>query len=162
VRAKQLQAALQRKLVRAWQGVSADWRKIMNPRRGVLTRFNHAATHNVPASSEWAQLASEVWETAQSVVIQIELPGMRQEDVDVSVRQGRLIIRGEKLAAPEVTPRLYHLMERTFGSFERSVDLPPDLDVPKAEISFQDGIMTAIVPKMKDTPPPPPPRRRRR
>jgi HSP20 family protein len=87
------------------------------------------------------------------VVVQIEMPGMRQEDVEVSVRQGRLIIRGEKLRAAEATPRLYHLMERTFGRFERSIDLPRDLDVAKAEISFRDGIMTAIVPKINDTPP---------
>lgn len=100
-------------------------------------------------------LAGEVWETAQSVVVQFEMPGMRQEDVDVSIREGRLIIRGEKLRVAEATPRLHHLMERTFGRFERRIDLPRGLNAAKVEVSFRDGIMTAIVPKMQDTPPRP-------
>ena len=98
-------------------------------------------------------LAGEVWETGQSVVVQIELPGMRQEDVEVSIRPGRLVIRGEKLRAADATPRLYHLMERAFGRFERRIDLPRGLDGAKAEVSFRDGIMTAIVPKIEPTPP---------
>jgi HSP20 family protein len=87
------------------------------------------------------------------VVVQIELPGMRQEDVDVSIRPGRLVIRGEKLRAADATPRRYHLMERAFGRFERFIDLPRGLDGAKAEVSFRDGIMTAIVPKIEPTPP---------
>ena len=152
VGAKKIRTDLQRSFTRAWEGITAEWRRIVT-RGGGLTHFTRTATHNEPASSEWALLAGEVWETAHSVVVQIEVPGMGQEDVDVSIRQGRLVIRGEKPRAAETTPRLYHLMERAFGRFERRIDLPRGLDAAKAEVSFRDGIMTAIVPKMEATPP---------
>jgi HSP20 family protein len=143
----------QRSFSRVREGISAEWRRIVTRGRGALTRFTLVAVHNKRPSPEWAMLAGEVWETAQSVVVQVELPGMRQEDVDVSIRPGRLVIRGEKLRDAEGSPRLYHLMERAFGRFERRIDLPPGLDGRRAEISFRDGIMTAIVPKTEPTPP---------
>jgi HSP20 family protein len=154
---KKIRSALQQSFTRRCEGFIAELRRIMTRGDGTLTRFTRAATHNEPPFSVWALLAGEVWETAQCVVVQIEMPGMREEDVDISIRQGRLVIRGEKLRAAEATPRLYHLMERAFGKFERHIHLPHGLDAAKAEVSFRDGIMTAIVPKMEATPP----RRRR-
>ena len=150
---KKLWSGLQRGFTRVGEEITGQWRRIVTRGGGVVTRYTRTATHNEPASSEWAMLAGEVWETAQSVVVQIELPGMRREDVDASIRPGRLVIRGEKLRAADATPRLYHSMERAFGRFERRIDLPRGLDGAKAEVSFRDGIMTAIVPKIEPTPP---------
>ena len=101
----------------------------------------------------WALLAGECWETAQSVIVRIELPGMRKEDIDVSVDHGRLHIRGIKRSSDEDEPRFYLLMERAFGSFERSVPLPPNVDAGHPEVAYEEGVITVILPKTEATPP---------
>jgi HSP20 family protein len=83
----------------------------------------------------------------------IELAGMRKEDLRISVDRGRLCIRGEKRSSEEGEARHYHLMERAFGRFERSISLPPNIDAEGAEVSYQDGVITAILPKTQSSPP---------
>jgi len=113
---KKLWNGLQRRFTRVGEAITAQWRRIVTRGGGVLARYTRTATHNEPASSQWALLAGEVWETAQSVVVQIELPGMRQEDVDVSIRPGRLVIRGEKLrVAHRLDDRLHLDRPRRHG-----------------------------------------------
>lgn len=93
---KKIRSDLQRSFTRMCEGFIAELRSIVTRGDGTLTRLARAATHNEPPFSERALLAGEVWEPAQSVVVQIEMPGMREEDVDVSIRQGRLVIRGDR------------------------------------------------------------------
>jgi HSP20 family protein len=68
---------------------------------------------------QWALLAAEAWETAHAVVVRLELPGLKREDIDVSIDRGTLRVRGEKRFAGRTQGRTYHLMERAFGRFER-------------------------------------------
>ncbi len=131
----------------------------------MLTRSNDALTQYVSSAKQrkadgntkhfptWALLAGECWETAQAVIVRIELPGMRKEDINVSVDRGRLRIRGDKQFSGEDEPRFYHLMERAFGRFERSIPLPHNIDARRAEVSYQDGVLTVILPKSEVAPP---------
>lgn len=78
---------------------------------------------------------------------------MSKDDIEVSIHPGGLRIRGEKRSVADHQRRLYHLMERAFGRFERTLPLPHNIDASKAEVSYQDGVMTVIVPKTQATPP---------
>jgi HSP20 family protein len=155
---RKLRSELERSVSRAWEGLTEGWREVLTRGNGALTQFVRAAkqkkgeevTKDFP---RWGFLASECWETAQAIIVRIELPGMRKEDIDVCVSRGRLKVRGEKRYAPGDGPRYYHLMERAFGRFERTIALPPDTDAKRAEVSYQDGIITVILPKIEATPP---------
>ena len=154
---KRVRTELERGVVRAWEGLTEGWREILTRSNGALTQFVQAARQRRDEKTkdfpQWTLLAGECWETAQSVIVRVELPGMRKEDLAISIHPGRLRIRGEKYSSGKEEERHYHLMERAFGRFERSIGLPPNVDASRAEVSYQDGVITVILPKTKATPP---------
>jgi HSP20 family protein len=155
---KKLRSELERSISRAWEGLTDGWRELLSRSTGALTHFVRAATqHKTENSPEdaphWAILAAECWETAYSVIVQIEVPGMSKDDLDVSIYRGGLRIRGEKRLAADQQGRLYYLMERAFGRFERTISMPDNIDAPRAEVSYRDGVVTVIVPKTQAAPP---------
>jgi HSP20 family protein len=154
---RKLRSELERGISRAWESLTEGWREVLTRSSGALTQYVRAAKQRGKEADKsfptWALLAGECWETAQSVIVRIELPGMRKEDIHVSVDHGRLRIRGIKRSSGEDEPRFYHLMERAFGSFERSVPLPSNIDAGHAEVAYDDGVITVILPKTEATPP---------
>lgn len=101
----------------------------------------------------WSLLAAEVWETAKSVIVRIEVPGLDEEDLGVSIRGNTLRICGDKHAGVERERRLYHLMERAYGHFERTISLPHNVAGDEAEVSYKNGVLTVIMPKTETIPP---------
>ncbi len=78
---------------------------------------------------------------------------MEKADFDISVHGGELRIRGEKRSRRDRQERLYHLMERAYGHFERRIALPHSVDSAQAEVSYHGGVLTVILPKNEDVPP---------
>ena len=78
---------------------------------------------------------------------------MRKEDLDISIHGNLLRIRGEKRSYSEHQDRLYRLTERAYGRFERSIAVPHGIDEKQAEVSYQDGVITVIMPKTETIPP---------
>ena len=78
---------------------------------------------------------------------------MDKEDFDISFQERALRIRGEKRCKGEDDGRSYYLSERAYGHFERLISLPHSIDRTQAEVSYQDGVLTVIVPKTADIPP---------
>jgi HSP20 family protein len=154
---RNLRSELQRSISRAWDGLTEGWREVLSRGSGALTHFGTAKQQKdagTPgAFPQWALLAAESWETAQSIIVRIEIPGMSKKDMQISIDRGALRIRGERRAATDQPTRRYTLMERAFGRFERTFPLPHDIDASKAEVSYQDGVITVIVPKTKAIPP---------
>jgi len=89
----------------------------------------------------------DVRETDQEVEVIAELPGMDEADVDVSVAEGMLTIRGEKKSEREREGDGYILRERSFGRIERMVPLPEGLDLDSAEATFKNGVLTVKIAK---------------
>jgi HSP20 family protein len=81
--------------------------------------------------------------------ISLELPGVAGGDIDVSVQDGTLTIRGEKRFDHEESGRTYFFSEREFGAFQRSFRLPPDAAGDRVEASFRNGILTVTIPKLR-------------
>jgi HSP20 family protein len=88
-----------------------------------------------------------MFEKDDKYTVKAELPGMKEEDVDVSVVGDRLTIRGEKKAEHEVKQENYYRSERSYGSFFRSIDLPSDANPGKIEASYDDGVLEVTIPK---------------
>lgn len=95
---------------------------------------------------EWAP-AIDIYETGDAFVLEAELPGMDPDDIEVSVEDGVLSIRGERRQEREVKEENYHRVERAYGAFQRSVRLPLDIDADGVKAAYDNGVLKATVPK---------------
>ena len=101
-----------------------------------------------PQAPEWGWApAVEMYEKEDRYVIRAEVPGAKEEDVDVSVVGDTLTIRGEKKAETEVKEEDYHCRECSYGAFSRSLRLPPNVEAGKVEASLDDGVLEVTLPK---------------
>jgi len=91
--------------------------------------------------------AVDVFEKEDRFVVKAELPGMKEEDIDVSVVGDTLSIKGEKKTETEIKEEDYYRCERSYGSFYRSIPIPSNVDANKIEASFEDGILEVALPK---------------
>jgi HSP20 family protein len=89
----------------------------------------------------------DVRESANAIVVEAELPGVDEKDVTVSLANGVLTIKGEKKHEKEEKSENYHLTERSFGSFERSIRLPDTIDEGKVDAKFEKGVLKVTAAK---------------
>jgi HSP20 family protein len=92
-------------------------------------------------------------ESENDVTITAELPGVDPKDVEINVTENLLTIRGEKKEEKEEKKRNYHYVERSFGSFHRSIQLPSSVDSNKVDASYKNGILTVTLQKRPDAKP---------
>jgi len=91
--------------------------------------------------------AVDVAEKEDAFEITAELPGMEEKDIEVTLSNGGLLIRGEKQAEKEEKKKDYYLSERSYGSFERYFGLPDTVASDKISASFKNGVLTVTLPK---------------
>ncbi len=91
--------------------------------------------------------AVDVTQTDKGYEVTAELPGMEEKDIDVKLANGILTIKGEKRDEKEEKKKDYYVSERSFGSFERSFQVPADVDADKINASFKKGLLTVMLPK---------------
>jgi HSP20 family protein len=101
----------------------------------------------VPVEERGWMPAVDVFEKEDKFVVKAELPGMKEEDIDVSVIGDTLSIKGEKKTETEIKDENYYRCERSYGSFYRSIPIPSNVDANKIEASFEDGILEVALPK---------------
>ena len=89
----------------------------------------------------------DISEDEKSVLVSAELPGVRQEDLDIRLHHGLLTIKGEKRFEEEQKEENYHRIERSYGSFSRSVRLPSAVREDDVEATFKDGVLKLTLPK---------------
>ncbi len=93
----------------------------------------------------------DVKENGQHLLVTVELPGMEAKDVEVELDRSFLLLKGKKDEIKEEKGEAFYRRERRFGSFERQVPLPWDIDPnTKVEASFKNGVLTVHVPKPKE------------
>ena len=93
---------------------------------------------------------TDISETDQSLDVEVELPGVKLEDVDVSVVDEMLVIRGTKKTESERKDKNYHVIERSSGEFSRRIPLGFDVEADKVKASFRDGVLSVQVTKPAD------------
>jgi HSP20 family protein len=96
--------------------------------------------------------ALDLYESGDNVVAVVELPGMRKEDIDISLRDGTLTISGER-KGESTNGEKAQRSERYVGTFRRSITLPTRVDADKVGASYEDGILKMILPKAEEAKP---------
>ncbi len=92
----------------------------------------------------------DIYETEQDIVLTAELPGVDPKDVEATVHEGTLYLKGERKYEKEVKEESYHHVERAYGSFARSFELPASVDADKVQAEFKDGVLTLTMPKKEE------------
>jgi HSP20 family protein len=92
-------------------------------------------------------LALDMYETDDKVMVEAGVPGVKPEEIDVQVTGNVLTIKGERREEKKEEKASYIHQERRYGSFQRSVTLPTEVDVDKAEAKFEHGVLTLTLPK---------------
>jgi len=107
---------------------------------------------NGVSTSAWLP-SVDVFEDKESLKIVAELPGLKPEDVKITLENSTLTLRGEKKQVAEEKTERVHRYERSYGSFERSFSLPNTVDVEKVEAGFENGVLTITLPKAEKAKP---------
>lgn len=148
-----------RELNRAWENLSEGWRELLSRGGGALTHFGRdkdqeadSALAFPPAGfPRWSLLAGEVEETDKDILVRVEVPGMDKDDCRVTIEGNVLHLTGEKRYQRETHDSTYHVMERAYGAFQRSIPLPRHVEIDQAEASYKNGVLTVRLPKTGGT-----------
>jgi HSP20 family protein len=154
---KQAGKTIGQEMGRAWESLHDGWREMLSRSGAALTHFvrgkeEPAGESGVAAAfPRWSLLAGEVEETAREIVVRMEIPGVEKDDCHVTIEGNVLRLSGQRRFAGDSVNSIYHVMERAYGAFERSVALPRNVDIEHAKASYLNGVLTVRLP-LKDEP----------
>jgi HSP20 family protein len=114
--------------------------------RDEMDRLFDAVAGRTEREPNWAP-PMDIEETKESVVVRAEVPGMKKDDIKISLSGDVLSICGERKWESEQEDKTWHRIERAYGKFQRSLVLPSDVEGDKAKASYQDGILQLTLPK---------------
>lgn len=117
-----------------------------------LSRFFQDLTsrgQEAEAPTVWAPRV-DIEEDKDSYLVKAELPGMKLEDIKITINENQLVIRGEKRREMESSEKTYHRVERVYGSFERAFTLTKVVAADKIEAIYREGVLTVRVPKAEE------------
>lgn len=107
---------------------------------------------NTLLGGQWSP-AIDVYDSKDNVLVKVDLPGLTKDEIEVSIQDNNLILKGEKRKDTEVKEENYYKTERFYGSFYRTVPLPSAVDQAKVESSYKDGVLTLELPKKEEAKP---------
>ncbi len=122
-------------------------REMMTLREAMDRLFDDAFTRPISLRGVSTVPAIDMYQTNDAVVVKAALPGLKPEEVQISVTADVLTLRGESKQVDEQKEATYHIREQRFGVFERSVMLPTDVQTDKAKADFENGLLTITLPK---------------
>ncbi len=116
--------------------------------------FNHALARTTPALSEvkWAPAVDLAIKNG-NVVVTADLPGLSKDDIDISMQNNVLTLKGQKRREKEIKEESCYCVERTFGSFQRTIKLPTDVDSSKVKATYKDGVLEIVLPQVESAKP---------
>jgi len=115
--------------------------------------FDSAFGQDAVAGSAWVP-AVDIYETAEKdVVLKVDLPDVKRENIKVTFENNVLSIEGERQLAPNVVEDRFHRLERAHGSFRRSFTLPTTVDATRVDANYQDGVLTVKLPRREESRP---------
>jgi HSP20 family protein len=111
--------------------------------------FLDESSKNGLMPSAWRPM-TDIYETKDAYVFKVELPGFKKEDIKVEFSNETLVLRGERKQEEEVKNENCHRLERSYGMFERSFNIPKNVDAKKIDASLKDGILLLTIPKVEE------------
>jgi HSP20 family protein len=112
------------------------------------SRRSTDGSENDAATPSWIP-SVDVFEAENEIVLRAELPGLSEEDVEITLENGRLAVRGEKKLEKEEVEGEYRRVESRFGSFFRSFAVPNSVDRERIEATFEKGVLQVSLPKVE-------------
>ena len=97
----------------------------------------------------------DIYEGSENVVLRADLPGLRQDEIDVRIENGQLRLRGTRALPDGAGREEYHRIERPFGNFVRVFSLPNTVDVTRVKAEFRNGVLEVTLPKRQESQPRP-------
>lgn len=132
----------------AWKWLAEGWRHISAKAANALTYFSPAKAGEEEASMRWGLLAVDVHERGDHLTVELEVPGLEKEDLDVTVEDDRLVVTGTKRYESEREEGSVRITERAFGRFQRTIPLPEKVTASGAQATYKRGVLTLKVPKL--------------
>jgi HSP20 family protein len=136
-----------------WSGSKSEVEPFRALHQEIERLFNDF-TSDMPMIGRWADNANgrlslrcDVAETDKTLEVTAELPGVSEKEIDVSLAGDMLTIKAEKKSDKEEKTKDYHLVERSYGTFQRSMQLPFQADPAKIDAKFDKGVLKLVVPK---------------
>ncbi len=120
---------------------NSRWPSLLDPLYDPLRSFGQRV-------ADWLKPASAASGNDNSYTISVELPGVTEDDISLTVQEGSLVVRGEKKTETEETGDTWFFSERQYGAFSRTFRLPEDADGPKATASMKDGVLSISIPRV--------------
>jgi HSP20 family protein len=145
-------------LIRYYSPELSRWNpfeRLSSLRDEVNRLFEGASSTSAPDTglfTEWAP-ALDVLQDRDNVYVKVELPGLKKDEIDISVQEGILSVSGERKQESEATEGGSFRSERFFGRFHRSVALPASVDNARVTASYKDGILAVTLPKAEEAKP---------
>lgn len=126
--------------------------------RGLAERFNRAFLGTPARRDEEMSLGSwlppvDIAEDKDRIVLTAELPGFKEDQIEIQMEGGVLTLRGERKFEDEKEGRNYHRVERSYGQFMRSFTLPNNVDRDNIKANFRDGLLEVVLPKREEAKP---------
>ena len=119
-----------------------------------LNRMFDAAVTGAPVTGGSWVPSVDIYETTnQDVVVKVELPEMKRDDIKVTFENNLLTVEGERKIEPAVDRDRYHRLERGYGAFRRSFRLPGTIDAGRVEATYQDGVLSITMPRREESRP---------
>ena len=147
-----------------WDSVSEGWQRVRQSAAGALIRFLPGEQSTLPGKSEvdddfyfpsqgWALLGGDVFEDERRVVVRVEIPGMRKDEIAIEVVDDALVVSGEKRFERESAEGRYRVLQCAYGTFRRVVPLATRVLADQASASYADGVLKVVLPKASPSKP---------
>jgi len=139
-----------------WGSVAEGWQRLHQQAEGALTRFKSQESKRSVGEPQddqdwyparWSLMTGDVYEDAHKVLVRLETPGLKKDDLQIDVEGDRLIVRGEKRFEKESDVGRYRVLQCAYGSFVREVHLPSHVKGDEARASYVDGVLRVELPK---------------
>ena len=143
-------------LGKTWESLAEGWHRLRESAEHAMTRFRPLAGKRdldtwedqlIRRSADWGLLAAEVQEDEGAITVRLEVPGMEKDDFDIDVIDGYLVVRGETRLENDRHEGRFHVMECAYGSFERAIPLPLEVDGNSASAAYRRGVLSVSLPK---------------
>jgi len=136
-----------------WQGLEPwlsirDINDVQSEMNRLYDSFFGGSTQSGVSERVWAPVA-DMHETKDELVIKLDLPGMNEKDIQVSITGDLLSVRGQRQQTEEIKQDSYYKAERWAGRFERSFQLPIPVQTDKVRATYRDGVLTVTLPKVE-------------
>lgn len=127
------------------------YREMMSLRQMMNRVFDETFNRQLGSTEDedWNSPSVDMYQTEKDLIVKATLPGVKPEDIDISVTGDVLTLRGEVKQEQETKETNYHMRERRFGSFTRSLPLPVSVVTDQAHAEFENGVLTLVLPKSK-------------